>query len=131
MIDQFVTQWEKSKHLLEKVFSKKHPENYQDIVVEVIKILSVEDDKYNDPDPERVHEINDGVYQGTLLYVIGAKEYQSCDYWYVKVDYGSCSVCDTLKAIKSEKWDNPPNPSQISDYMALALHIVQGLKKME
>jgi hypothetical protein len=85
--------------------------------------------KYN-PDPERIHVIDDGDYQGTLVYVIGSKNYQPDVYWYVKVSYGSCSNCDTLAAIRDNA-NTPPTAEQIKDYITLALHIVQGLKEME
>lgn len=47
----------------------------------------------------------------------------------MKVGYGSCSGCDTLEAIRDYSSEKP-TPEQVKDYMALALHIVQGLKKM-
>ena len=63
------------------------------------------------------------------MFVIAARGYQPSDYWYVKISYGSCSGCDTLEAIRAYS-DDPPTPEQIDDYLTLALHIVQGLKKM-
>ena len=82
------------------------------------------------PDPERIHRIDDGNYQGTLVYVIGEKGYQPDKYWYVKVDYGSCSGCDTLEGIR-DYTDDAPTDEQAKDYMTVALHIVQGMKPME
>jgi hypothetical protein len=118
-----------SKATLAGRFSAKHPENYADIVRAVVEILAADEYEYDAPDPQRIHEINDGDYQGTLVYVIGAGGYQPDIYWYVKVGYGSCSGCDTLESIRGYK-DDPPSQEQIKDYMTLALHIVQGLKKM-
>jgi hypothetical protein len=106
----------------------KHPSEYKDIVKAVVSVVASADE-YDDPDPERIHEINDGDYRGTLVFVIAAKGYQPSRYWYVKVGYGSCSGCDTLQAIHSYS-DEPPSESQLKDYMTLALHIVQGLKEM-
>ena len=85
------------------------------------------------PDPNRIHEIDDGDYQGTLLYVIAADCYQPNDYWYVRVYYGSCSGCDTLMATRDmTSWDDPvPNQAQVEAYMTMALHIVQNLKSMK
>ena len=81
--------------------------------------------------PERIHKIDDGDYQGTLLFVIAAKGYQPSKYWAVSVGYGSCSGCDTLEGIKSDgDYGESPNKQQIADYMTLALHIVQGLKQI-
>lgn len=127
MIQEFVNRYMNNAHLLKELF-KKHPDNYAEIVKNVITIISSDEDDYM-PDPERIYEIDDGHYQGTLVYVMGAKGYQPSDYWYVKVGYGSCSGCDTLERIKTYD-DEPPTDEQLKDYMTLCLHIVQGLKKM-
>jgi hypothetical protein len=111
---------------LRAALSQAHP-SYRSLVTDVIKVIAADD--YDAPDPERIHEIDDGDYQGTLLYVIGARGYQPSDYFYVKVRYGSCSGCDTLQGIR-EYQETPPREDQIKDYMTLALHIVQGLKKL-
>ena len=127
MIQEFVNRFMERKEQLEQAFSK-HPENYAEIVKNVITAIS-DEDTYDDPDPERIHQIDDGDWQGTLVYVIAAKDYQPSDYWYVRVSYGSCSGCDTLERIKDYS-DDTVTVDQLSQYMTLALHIVQGLKKM-
>jgi len=127
MIKEFVERWEKNKPTIKEYFRKQHPEEYKDIVKLVIENITDNDRYTNTPDPERIHEIDDGDYQGTLLYVIAEKGYQPNKYYSVYVSYGSCSGCDTLEALRS--WDNkPPTDDQIDGYMQLALHIVQGLK---
>ena len=112
-----------NKGRLRKIFCAKHPDNYTEIVTNVVNIIKT------DLDVERIHEIDDGGYQGTLVYVIGEKGYQPDDYWYVKIGYGSCSGCDTLESIRGYESETPTE-EQVDDYMSLALHIVQGLKKM-
>lgn len=101
--------------------------NYYDIVKEVIYLYE-DEDLYPCPDFENIHEIDDGDYQGTLLYIISEKGYQPDDYWYVKIGYGSCSCCDTLLSIT--EFRNNDNEI-LDDLMTLALHIVQGIKKMD
>lgn len=128
MNQEFVNAYMENKQALMAAFSQKHPSDYIDIVKNVIEIISKEK-SWDTPDPERITVIEHGDYQGCLVYVIGAKGYQPHDYWYVKVGYGSCSGCDTLQAIRNYD-DEPPTESQVADYMTLALHIVQGLKKM-
>jgi hypothetical protein len=128
MIKEFVEKFENNKSKLEALFREKHPDDYAEVVKNVVSILT-DDDDYSVIDPERIHVIDDGDYQGTLLFVIAAKGYQPNDYWYVKVSYGSCSGCDTLQGIRNYE-DDKPNDEQVKDYMTLALHIVQGLKKM-
>ena len=126
MIPKFVECWEKNKGKVENKYRQHKPDSYAEIVKDVVTILS-NSEQYNSPDPERIDEINHGDYQGTLVYIIGAKGYQPSDYWYVKVGYDSCSGCDTLEAIG---YDDVPDEEQLKDYMLLALHILQGLKKM-
>lgn len=127
MIQEFVDRFMAKKPELEAVFSVAHPDGYQEIVKAVIEVVTTGD--YDSPDPNRIHRIDDGDYQGTLLFVIAANGYQPDTYWYVKVSYGSCSGCDTLAAINDYSGE-PPTPQQVKDYMTLALHIVQGLKEM-
>lgn len=128
MIQKFVTLWEERKETLRAKFAAAHPENYLGIVKGVVELLD-NDDYSGSPDSDRIHTIDDGDYQGTLLFVIAAKGYQPDVYWYVKVSYGSCSGCDTLENIRNYD-DTPPTSEQVDDYMTLALHIVQGIKKM-
>lgn len=130
MIKQFVLKWEENKNKLKEKYSTTHPESYDSILKDVISIVTSEGD-YDDfnPDPKRIHVIDDGDYQGTRLFVIGAKGYQPSDYWYVNVSYGSCSGCDTFQSI-CDYSDEAPNAEQVEGYMTLALHFVQGLKKM-
>lgn len=101
--------------------------NYIDIVKIVIKAVHY---GYGSPDPQRIHEIDDGDYQGTLLFVIPADEYQPWNYWYVKVCYGSCSGCDTLMAILDGDYGDTID-EKVDSLFTLALHIVQGLKRMD
>ena len=128
MIKEFVDRFMAKKPELQAVFAESHPEDYQAVIKAVVSILNNSDD-YSSIDQNRIHQIVDGDYQGTLVFVIAATGYQPSDYWYVKVSYGSCSGCDTLEAIRGYSSDKPTE-EQVRDYMTLALHIVQGLKKM-
>ena len=134
MIDKFVERFMDGKTELRNQFTENEPSQYKDIVKAVIGIITDEEEygEYN-PDPDNITLINDGDYQGTLVFVIPEKGYQPREYWYVRVSYGSCSSCDTLQAIQSDgDWETDrPTESQLDDYMQLALHIVQGLKKMK
>ena len=128
MIQTFVNRFmDKNTDIADK-FKKKHPKDYIDIVKIVIEAITSDD--YNDIDPNRIHIIDDGDYQGTLLCIIGAKGYQPSDYWYAMVDYGSCSPCDTLQSIHNYS-DDAPSRDDVKQYMTLALHIVQRLKKID
>lgn len=129
MIQEFIDAFMANKDQIREEFAKKHPDGYADVVRAVINAIGSED-SYGKPDPGRIHQIDDGDYQGTLLFVIAANGYQPDDYWFVKVGYGSCSGCDTLQAI-SDYSSEPPTEAQLDQYMILALHVVQGLKTMQ
>lgn len=124
MIKKFVEQYEANKARLEKLWSTKHPESYAEIVKEVVKTIG-------EPlDVNRITEIDHGNYQGTLVYVIAVEGYQPSDYFSVAINYGSCSVCDTLEGIRDYE-SGVPKAEQITQYMTLCLHVVQGLKYMD
>lgn len=127
MIQDFIDRFEKNKEAIRAEFSTHHPGSYTDIVKIVVKHIAGDD--YERMDVDRITLIDHGAYQGTLVFVIGATGYQPDTYWYVKVGYGSCSGCDTLESIRRYD-DDTPTDAQQRDYMTLALHIVQGLKKM-
>lgn len=129
MIPEFVERWEERKEQVRASFNER-PDGYLGLVKKVIGALW--DEEYGCPDVTRIHEIDDGHYQGTIVYVIGAYGYQPSEYWYVKVGYGSCSACDTLQYIDygMGNYKDELTEAQIDEYMKLALHILQGLKKM-
>lgn len=128
MITKFIERFEAKKSVLRESFREDVPLDYKALVKRVVSVLT--DEEYDSIDPERIHEIDDGDYQGTLVFAIGAKGYQPSRYWYVKVSYGSCSGCDTLQAIHAYS-DVPLTDGQLDDFMTLALHVVQGLKLMQ
>lgn len=133
MIKTFVARWEQNKGRLEAAWRLKRPDSYLNIVKEVVKIVGgSEEDRFSSDetlDVKRIKEVDWGDYQGTLLYVIGEAGSQPNRFYTVKVGYGSCSGCDTLKAIHGYS-DEPPTDSQMNDYMTLALHVVQGLREV-
>lgn len=124
MIQKFAERYEAQKDELSIWFALNEPSEYLDIVKKVTEIVS--GDEYDGIDPKRIHLIDDGNYQGTLLFVIAAKDYQPFDYWYVRVSYGSCSGCDTLQSII----ETSDKEQRVKEYMQLALHVVQGLHKL-
>lgn len=88
-------------------------------------VFNDEDNGYGDDlDTRKITEINDGDYQGTLIYVIPFNTYQpsECEYLMTYVNYGSCSGCDTLLAIQSYG-ENKLTDSQIKDFMSLCKDI--------
>lgn len=125
MIQKYVDIFMVSRDKLREDIRDKEVGDYQDLVTRVIKTINPDLD-YGAPCWEKVHEIDDGDYQGTLLYIIPNCGYQPSTYWAVAVDYGSCSGCDTLEGIRSED----DLEERLNQYMTLALHIIQGLKNI-
>lgn len=74
-------------------------------------------------DLNSITEIDDGDYQGTLVYLIPFDRYQpnAEDYLMTYVEYGSCSYCDTLQGIKMD------SDTQIYDLMTLCRDMIVRL----
>lgn len=131
MIKEFITRFMANKESLREDFSRKHPKSYRHIVKKVIKTIASTEDyaRDYDPDPNRIREIKYDGWSGTLVYIIPEKKYQPSKFWYINVNYGSCSSCDTLERILEEN-TLKPSETQLDNYMLLALHIVQNIKAM-
>lgn len=131
MIKVFVEAWEQNKKDLELRYNKKRPSCYSDIVRDVIKYIInpyMEDiDEYT-LDIKHITTIDNGDYQGTLLYIIPRNMYQPTidDYYYTCVDYGTCSQCDTFEAVLDYK----SKKDRVNGFMTLALHILQEFKQL-
>lgn len=88
------------------------------------------------PNTAIIHVIDDGHYQGTLLFVVPEDCYQPSRYYVTKVSYGSCSGCDTMQAIlghgryndKTGQYEYTLNDDQCKRLATLALHLIQGMK---
>lgn len=130
MIKRFITQFDDKRKELRDKISQRHPENYEELLKMVIETINDEEEGFEPtPDPDRIHRIDDGDYQGTLVFIIAENIYQPDRYWYTMVAYGSCSGCDTLQGISNYD-DDPPSKQQTDDYMTLALHMLQNMKEL-
>ncbi len=101
--------------------------SYESLLKLALETVAEESDEYGDPDPSKIRCIDDGDYQGTLLFIVPARGYQPNNYWAVKVFYGSCSYCDTLEGIQSDSGDRE---KQVNDYYTLCLHMIQGMSEI-
>ena len=134
MIKKVITQWEENKHKLEEYF-KTTPQDeyseYEDIVKKIFELCITEATDYTDWDINRMTVIDDGDYQGTQIFIIPTDSYQPTVENYIMTDtyYGSCSGCDTLLSI-GEYSNDLPTEQQIKEYMTIALHLVQKLRKL-
>ena len=133
MLKIMVEQWDKNKDLLKEELSKTRFEDidYKKLVEMTFGIV------YNtglyshlQVVTDKTTEIDDGDYQGTLLYLLPFDTYQPAEYEYLMtcVGYGSCSGCDTLLAI-SHYDDGVPTEEQLGELMVLCKDILTNTIK--
>jgi hypothetical protein len=95
--------------------------NYDYLVKLTVKNIFNGDD--NTWEVEKITEIDNGCYQGTLLYLIPRMCFEPAEYDYLMtyVGYGSCSGCDELESIQCERSDED---AFIRNIMSLCRDIV-------
>lgn len=122
MLKYCVEQWEKNKENLREVlkqFDFSNEEMDYKVLMSLV-ITHILEDKW---DSKNFTMVDDGDYQGTLLFIIPEKIYQPTegDYLMTYVWYGSCSYCDTMQNILYE------SNTKVEDLMNLALHMIQRM----
>ncbi len=132
MIKEFIEKWEKNKEELENYFRNTKQEEYNEyekIIKKIIEIILNGNSKR--VWSEEVSVIDDGDYQGTQIFIIHKETYQPNvnEYIYTSNYYGSCSGCDTLLRISGYEY-GLPNEEQVKEYMLLALHLIQKIRRM-
>ena len=108
MLKVLVEKWDKNKDKLKEALSDviNADIDYEDLVRLTFSTIYNDGDEsieypYTELNCNAITKIDDGDYQGTLLFLIPFKTYQPSEYEYLMtyVGYGSCSGCDTLLAI--------------------------------
>ena len=122
MLKYCVEQWEKNKENLREAleqFDFRNEEMDYKVLMSLV-ITHILEDKW---DSKNFTIVDDGDYQGTLLFIIPEKIYQPTegDYLMTYVWYGSCSYCDTIQSILYE------SNTKVEDLMNLALHMIQRM----
>ena len=116
--------WADNKEELRRVLKEKYEKNncysYDDIVKVAFETIFNHVDGLK-LDLGKLVSIDNGDYQGTILYIIPFNVYQPTEYQYFMtyIYYGSCSVCDTLQGIMDESGNE-----QIDDLLALCKDIL-------
>jgi hypothetical protein len=121
--------WNENQEKLEKVFENKSREElenlrYKDLVT--IAFDTIYNDRkeshFTNVDTSKITQIDDGEYQGTLLFLLPFDTYQphEGEYLMTYVGYGSCSYCDTLWGIQALE----DKEDMIRDYMCLCKDIL-------
>lgn len=148
MIRYCIDKWEKNKDSLQNDIRENQAWkncNYLFIVKSIVAIILNDGTKvcsneteislseYDDQlwNTEKITEIDNGHYSGTLLYLIprNTDEPMANDYLMGFFNYGSCSICDTLERIQDEDYESnstyeddsrqKPSETQVKDYMTL------------
>lgn len=128
MIKYCKNMWNKNESKLRENILKR--ENMDELDYLGIVKLTVENilncDEEVDLDTENITEIDNGDYQGTLLYLIPFNTYQPSEYEYLMthVSYGSCGGCDTLESIHYDLEED-----KVKEYMQLCKDIICNMIK--
>lgn len=132
--------WEKNKQTLKKELkddlwkmindgmASASKLDYKWLIKAIIKhILNKDDEATFSFEDKEIAEIDNGCYQGTLLFLFHTTSYQPSanEYLITKVEYGSCSGCDALQSAVSFTEFN----RVIDSLMSICLHICQNIKK--
>ena len=142
MIKYCIEKWDKNKDLLKSALDNNKLLNhvlnkndddpleyleYKDLVK--LTVMFILNDG-NEWDVNKIKEIDDGDYQGTLLYLIPEDTYQpnSSEYLMTFVEYGSCSACDTLQTIQCYL-DIRNRDKSIDDLMNLCKDLICNMIK--
>ena len=141
MLKALVKKWDEHKKLLKAALAElpivkakwdycARIEDYTDIVkltFDIIYNTNNEKSEYMDADTENIAVIDNGEYQGAVLYLIPLDDYSPMEYDYLMtyVNYGSCSGCDTLQRIA--ELDTPEE--KVRDLMILCKDIITNTIK--
>lgn len=132
MLKCCVDQWDRNKATLEAAIrqdGKLRDCGYKYLVRLIVRHILT--DSWCMFDEYRISKIDDGDWQGTVLYVIPEKDYQPAHYQYIMtyVCYGSAGDDDTLQGIHDLSNTELPTEQQVQDYMTLCRHLVANIVK--
>ena len=133
MLKYCYEKWDKNKDKLEAALRKTDISRveYRDLLVLTVDHI-LNDGGYNEPrwNTEKITEIDDGNYQGTLLYLIPEDTYQPSEgkYLMTYIGYGSCSCCDLLQSIRPYS-DEETTDDDIAEFMALCKDFITNMIK--
>ena len=138
MIKQFIKAWDANKDKLKEYIST-HPiedsSTYEQLLTSLFKYVInpyfAQEADMNEYNLDKIHRIDDGDYQGTLVFLIPENVYQPMLIHYVMtgVEYGSCSYCDVLQGIiYGSELEDKPSDGRTNSLMKLCLHMLQRCK---
>jgi hypothetical protein len=140
MIKQVALLWEKNKNDLREAiktgvvstiqneeYLNGSVDDYKKLIGAIIKYVLNNHDTGIKFNTKNITEIDNGDYQGTLLFMFHVDTYQPSAYDYIitTVDYGSCSGCDALQGA----FCCPTVDAIVDSLMSICLHLCQHMKK--
>ena len=130
MLKYCYEKWNQNKDKLEEALRKTDISRveYRDLLVLTVEnILNDSVPRWN---AKGITEIDDGDYQGTLLYLIPEATYQPSEYNYLMtyIGYGSCSGCDLLQSIQPYSAEETTD-EDIAEFMALCKDFITNMIK--
>ena len=140
MIKKYVERWDNKSIFLREFYEltlRDTVQSYDDIVRNLFQIVINDVDGFvrDTFSTDKMTVIDDGDYQGALIYVVPNNAYQPRldDYVFIEVFYGSCSGCDTLQQIKelNDYESEHFTERQVDDLMSLSLNIIQSIKSFK
>ena len=136
MIKYALKKWDKNKDALRNAIQqtekyKRSAWDYNDIVKLVCRYIFNENVTDKDPkiNIEGITMIDNGDYQGTLIFMLPFDTDQPAEYEYLMtyVGYGSCSGCDTLQRIQADDEDDDETEKDLVDsYLSICKDIVSN-----
>lgn len=136
MIKYALKKWDENKDALRNAIQQTEKDkrcfwDYNDIVKLVCRYIFNENVSDEDPmiNADGITMIDNGDYQGTLIFMLPFDTDQPAEYEYLMtyVGYGSCSGCDTLQSIQADDEDDDETEKDLVDsYLSICKDIVSN-----
>lgn len=133
----YAESWFRQKEELRKYLQTheqmEYAKDYIDLLKVLIQIVINPDEEERPLKIEQIIEIDKGCYGGEKVWLIPQEEEPDVrDFIVTYMAYGTCSGCDLLEGIisNSDMVTDFANEKQINDYMLLALHLLQRMRRL-
>ena len=135
MIKYALKKWDENKDVLRNAIQQTEKDkrctwDYKEIVKLVCRYIFNENVSREEPmiNVDGITMIDNGYYQGTLLFMMPFDAYQPAEYEYLMtyVGYGSCSGCDTLQCIQVADEDDETEKEMVDSYLGICKDIVSN-----
>lgn len=133
MLKYCYEKWDKNKYKLEEALRKtdlSRVSYHELLVLTVENILNEGEYEYPRWDTDEITQIDNGDYQGTLLYLIPEDTYQPSEHEYLMtyIGYGSCTCCDFLQSIQPYH-NEKTTDDDIKNFMTLCKDFITNMIK--